>query len=385
MSTSSLGVLLVSGLRTHQESYAPNFRRDSRCHLVALTDETDISPLREELNRKYAESLGIPYIPNLEQALDDDAVDIVSICAEPERRARIAVRCAQAGKHLYLDKPLTPYLAAADEVVNAVEAQGVRSQMFSTIHQPWARRAKAIVDSGELGELVALHADCLFAKGPAGTAALGRPRQTSYPPTISNFVDAKAELYAMGVYALGLVLWLSQGQVESVYGRTANYFFAAHQKHDVEDLGFLVLNLRGGITATITGGRIGWASHAAGGANQVNLIGTERTLLIDAYTPRLEVHDSAPPWTAPVEHPDDPMGFWRSTTQQSGAQPKRAFIPLTTGDEQSGDESHFVDCILAEREPAMNARMAGMLTEVLLAGYKSAASDAVVHLPLPRP
>ena len=49
------------------------------------------------------------------------------------------------------------------------------------------------------------------------------------------------------------------------------------------------------------------------------------------------------------------------------------------------DASHFIDCIVEGRESGMNARQAAMLTEILLAGYKSAAEGVVVRLPLARP
>ena len=69
------------------------------------------------------------------KALARDDVHVVSICADPERRGRIVARCADAGKHVYIDKPVTPYLAHADAAVAAVERAGVRSQMFSSNHQ----------------------------------------------------------------------------------------------------------------------------------------------------------------------------------------------------------------------------------------------------------
>ena len=379
-----LGVLLVSGKLTHQENYSQQFRLDPRCRLAAVTDEADVPAQRAALNRELAQELDIPYWPDLDEALARADVDLVSVCAEPERRGRILAKCARAGKHLYIDKPMTPYLQVAREVVSAVEEAGVRSQMFSFIHQPWAQRAKQVVESGVLGELVAIHADCLFAKGPVGTARLGQPRRPHYPPLRFTFVDSKAELYALGVYALGMVYWLARRPVETVYGRTANYFFEAHQQNDVEDLGYLVMTLAGGLTATITAGRIGWSSHGGGGNNQVYLIGSRGSLLIDAYRPRLELYDPAPPWTPPAINPADPMGFWSSTQQEANTQPKRQFAPFYDMLPTKSDESHFLDCIIEGRESEMNVKTAATLTEILLAGYQSAATGQVVSLPLPR-
>src|SRR3972149_5675998 len=95
------GVLLVSGAQTHQENYARAFAEDPRAKLVALTDEPDVPDRRRSLNERLARALDLPVSPALSAALRREDVALVSICAEPERRGRIAVECARAGKHLY--------------------------------------------------------------------------------------------------------------------------------------------------------------------------------------------------------------------------------------------------------------------------------------------
>ena len=175
------GVLLISGLRTHQENYASLFQSDSRCRIIAMSDEPDVGRERAEWNRMLAEEFNIPLVPDLDEALQMPGVDIVSVCAEPERRARVVAKCARAGKHVYIDKPMTPYLAAADDAVRAVEESGVRSQMFSFISKAWCRRARSIVDSGELGELEAIHADWLFGKGPTGFGRSDEEARSAIP------------------------------------------------------------------------------------------------------------------------------------------------------------------------------------------------------------
>ena len=378
------GVLLVSGLRTHQENYGSLFQSDPRCRLVALSDEPDVGGERAKWNRALADEFDIPLVPDLEEALRMPGVEIVSVCAEPERRGRVVAICARAGKHVYIDKPMTPYLATADDVVRAVEESGVRSQMFSFISKAWCRRARSIVDSGELGELEAIHADWLFAKGHPGTADLTKKRVQPYPCERFSFVDSKAEFYAIGVYALGLVCWLARDRVRSVYGCTRNYFFDAHQKNGQEDFGFVSLQLESGLVATVTGGRIGWTSHPDSGENKVYLIGSKGSLCIDGNRMRLETSSNSAPWTPPEAHPGDPMGFWSSTNQEVGANPKESWAILPLEADEPNDANHFVDCIENEEESEMNAAAAAHLTEILLAGYKSAATGEVVDLPLKR-
>src|SRR5262249_53487228 len=153
------------GDHTHQEMYAPAFAADRRCALVAVTDEPGVDARRRRLNERMAKRLKIPHIPDLEKALQQKEVTLVSLCAEPERRGRSAVRCAEAGKHLYLDKSLEPTRAGAGAIVQAVKKARVKSHMFSFVSQPWARRGKEAFDKGTAGKLLAAHADCFFAKG----------------------------------------------------------------------------------------------------------------------------------------------------------------------------------------------------------------------------
>lgn len=377
------GVLLITGMRTHQENYAPLFAADSRCRLIAVADESDVPTQRADWNKKFASETNLPYIPDLDKALSREDVDIVSVCAEHERRGRVAVKCAQAGKHLYLDKPMTCSVADADAVVTAVEKSGVKSQMFSFIHAPWAQEARQIVESGLLGEIVALHCDVMFSKGYTGTAPLGKPRKQDPYPKRFTFIDSKRELRATGVYAVSLIRWITGARVRTVFGITANYFFAEHVRNDVEDFGVLALTLDGGITATVACGRIGWMSHPSGGPGRLQIIGTKSSITVDACRPRVEVYADEPPWTPPPVDPSDPMSFWSSTQRATDTKPRKVWVPFYMK-ESANDVSRFIDCIESNRESEMSAKVAAEVVEVLMAGYVSAAKGDAVSLPLPR-
>lgn len=376
------GILLVTGSHTHQELYAPAFAADRRCRIVAVTDEADVPAARRRLNERLADALGVPHEPDLGKALARPEVQVVSVCAPPERRGRIILRCAAAGKHLYLDKSLAPTLAQADAIVAAVGKAGVRSQMFSFITAAWAREAKRLLTEKRLGTLRAVHADVLFAKGHPGSARLGSPRKEEYPPGRHQQVEAKRELDNVGVYPVSLVRWLTGHMFRTVYGVTANYFFAEYQKHDVEDFGLLSCTLEDGTPVTIAAGRTGWTSHPAGGVSRVVLMGSERTAVVDANRPRLEVYTDETPWVPPNVNPADPMGFWVSTQEEVHLRPKRTWVPATPP--AASDASYFLDCLDAGRESEMSVAEAALTTEVLLAGYRSASSGEVVTLPLPR-
>lgn len=376
------GVLLITGSHTHQENYALFFTGDPRCKVIALTDEKDIDDRRRRLNERLARELGIPYIADLDDALKRDDVNLVCLCAEPDRRGRIALRCAAAGKHLYLDKSLVPQLEEADALREAVARHKIKSHMFSFISQPWAREAKQLVESGKLGKLQAIHADCFFAKGYLGTADLKKRRKEKYPPKNHQVIEAKREFDNVGIYPITLISWLTGKAFQSVYGATENYFFIEHQKHDVEDFGLLAGTLTGGMPVTIAAGRFGWTSHPSGGVNHLLLIGTEGVAVVDMNRPRLEIANDDKPWMPPNVNPDDPMGFWSSTQAAMHLRPKTAW--QTFGPVARTDGAYFLDRLDDGKDSELSVKEAAAAAEVLCATYLSAARGEVVSLPMKR-
>jgi len=372
------GVLLVAGGHTHQENYATEFAADRRCRLIGVTDERGVPKRRRALNEKLARSLGIPYFPDLAGALTRDDVHIVSICAEPERRAGVIIRCAEAGKHLYLDKPLAASSEEAEAVVAAIRKAGVVSQMFSQVRTPAAARLRKLLDGGALGDVRAVHFDLTFAKGPAGTAPIEKPRAESDRPRQFELADSKRELFNVGVYPLVLLDWLLGERVRRVRAVTANYFFAEHRRNDMEDFAVVLLELDGGAIATLAVGRTGWRSHPMGGLNRTCVIGTKGVASIDAYRPRWEVWGDELPWLPPRTDPQDPMGFWRSTLEESGAAPKQAW--LTPPSTDTSDAAYFLDCIQQGRPSDVSAEVGAAAVKTLMAAYQSAATGRFVFL-----
>jgi predicted dehydrogenase len=62
-----------------------------------------------------------------------DAVDAVAFAVPPHVQVPLAIRAAEAGKHLLLEKPISLSVDEADKMVAAVEASGVASVVFFTL------------------------------------------------------------------------------------------------------------------------------------------------------------------------------------------------------------------------------------------------------------
>ncbi|MEZ6047003.1 MAG: Gfo/Idh/MocA family oxidoreductase [Planctomycetaceae bacterium] len=373
------GVLLVGGMQSHLENYGEDFANDSRCRLIALTDEAGVSSRQQRLNQQLADHFQIPYWKDLDESLRHTEIDLVVICVEPERRARVAMRAAQAGKQLYIDKPLCTQPDEAAQLLEIVTTNQTLTQMFSLVRHPIALQARQALSKPEFGDLLGLHCELMFAKGIGGTADLSQPRLEKENPTRFSFIDSKRELFCVGLYPLVLFEWLMDSPAVTVFAHTSNYFFREHQRNDVEDFAMLQLTYANGVEATITAGRSGWSSHPSHGIHQLDLVGSGKTISLDAFEPRLEIYSDAPAWRQPDEgHPEDPMGFWSSTVSEAGVKPKQSWLTLESSPQS--DAACFLDSLDQQQQSDVPVRLGAHVVQVFQAAYQSAARGAAVSI-----
>jgi predicted dehydrogenase len=89
--------------------------------------------------------------------LTHPAVDAVSITSPNFMHREMAVAAAEAGKHIWIEKPVGRSVVETRAVVAAVEAAGVRSIVGLNYRQsPAAQHARNLVAAGVIGELTRL-------------------------------------------------------------------------------------------------------------------------------------------------------------------------------------------------------------------------------------
>ena len=118
--------------------------------------------------------------------------DAVAFAVPPDVQAALAVRAADAGRHLLLEKPLATTLPDAERLAAAVDRSGVRTQLVLTIrYRPEVRDALARVDPGQVRYVRASY---------LGSGALpGSPFATSW-----RREDPRAELLDVGPHTVDL-------------------------------------------------------------------------------------------------------------------------------------------------------------------------------------
>ncbi|MGC9361417.1 MAG: Gfo/Idh/MocA family protein [Candidatus Syntrophosphaera sp.] len=101
--------------------HANKFERISRCRLMGLYDSRP-----ERLKEKSAE-LGVTAYPSYEKLLQE--VDAVDIAATTTAHYELAKKALEAGKHVFIEKPITSELGQAEELVSLAAEKGLKIQV----------------------------------------------------------------------------------------------------------------------------------------------------------------------------------------------------------------------------------------------------------------
>ena len=290
MSDRIYDVLLVSFSRhSHQASFVPAFKENPRIRIIGVADDENIENELSSLNRKWAAQLRVPYYEGIKTAIERPEVDIVSIGHEIERRAEIAIIAANAGKHLWIDKFIGANRAECQSVVDAVVTAGVKSIIPSYIYNDLVSQSSKLMETGRLGELIAMHIEILFGIGIPKPIPLESRKANFLEAGRWKFPDIKREILTVGAYAVALVQQFFE-PITEIYGQGGAFFFPEHAAHGADDFGTISLVDKSGRIATISAGRNGVASHSAGGPNQAFFFGSHGTGRVDGKRPGIEAH-----------------------------------------------------------------------------------------------
>lgn len=104
---------------------------------------------------KWAGEFGFArWTTHWQEIIEDPRVHLVDITTPNHLHAEMAIAAAQAGKHIYCEKPLATTSADAASIVAAVEKSGVITIVgFNYLKNPAQAFARQLIESEELGEV----------------------------------------------------------------------------------------------------------------------------------------------------------------------------------------------------------------------------------------
>jgi predicted dehydrogenase len=124
-----------------------------RSVVVAGADPDELA-----LDRFREENGGRPFTTaNFQALLDRPDVDAVAICSPDYCHEGQALAALEAGKHIFLEKPMAITTEGCDRILRAWQASGKRMMIgFNMRYMNIFRTMKEIVDSGAIGEIRAV-------------------------------------------------------------------------------------------------------------------------------------------------------------------------------------------------------------------------------------
>jgi len=278
-----------------------------------------------------------------EEVITAKDVDIVCVLVEPSLAFDVIRRCAEAGKHIFRDKPMVLTAGEANRVVEAVERAGVRMAVgwgAFRFNPPYGE-LRAKVAEGAIGEVVAATFLMPWGGGPLAGFTCSKDHHDRY---------GGGEVHNFAGYALAYLRWLlgAERPIRRVWAQMAAFFYPDYVAAGNEDLASLSFEFDGGPVASVVTGRL---PAACGEVCELAVVGTRGTLRLSGYTSASRLVAGAP---SRVDYGQSGMG------------------PLA---------ADFVRAIREGRRPAIDHREGRAIHLALLAAYESARAGRAVELP----
>lgn len=201
-------------------------------------------------------------------------IDAVSVCLPNYLHAPVAIEALQAGKHVLVEKPMAPSVAAAEAMI-ATAAEYARTLAVSMNYRwtcaPETMYLKRLIERGKLGTVYYIRSVSL--------------RRRTFPRDHTSwFTDKKRSggggLMDMGPHMLDLAMWLAD-DFSPVLASGVTYT-AIMVETDVDDLASALVHLKGGATIALEST---WASFTRP-ALSVSVFGTRAGAMLDLTAPQ---------------------------------------------------------------------------------------------------
>ncbi len=190
-----------------------------------------------ESRREFSQKTGIKVVSSYGRVLKDREIDAVILATPHSLHWKQIVQAAKAGKHVYVEKPITLTRRTAEKAVEACRAAGVTlgvgfNRRFAPAYLEMLRRVRA----GEIGNV--LHVEAQHS-GPTG-----------YRLKAGNWRATRAEapggaMTARGIHALDCMIHIA-GPVSTVYAYSDRRELPAEV--ELDDTTSMLLRFKSGAT-----------------------------------------------------------------------------------------------------------------------------------------
>jgi len=279
---------------------------------------------------------GVAVAEELDAALGDSEVDAVVVAVDAPAHYKLAKAALQAGKHTYVEKPLTLSTVKAVELAELAEAEGVKLMVGHLLeYHPAVEYMKKMIDTGAVGDPLYLY----FQRINLGIVRKAENAWWSLAPH-----DISVACYLFGAKPV-----------------TVSASGHAYLQQGVEDVVFANLKFADGRMAHV---HVSWLDPHK--IRKVTLVGSEKMVVFDDMdaSEKIRVYDKG----AVVKSVNS---YVEAITLRTGD----VLIPKIPGGEPLRLEcQHFIDCIAGDTAPRSDGADGVRVVKALEAGSASLAA-----------
>ena len=290
----TITLAMVGGAHIHAPDFANRMKLDENVHTKYVWDPNP------ETARARQEVTGGQIAGSPEIIFRDPEVDGVVITSQTKMHTDLVFPAVNAGKHLFVEKPLGMNGDEATEIASAINNAGVIFQTGYFMRSSGVnQKVRSLVQSGALGDITRLrlsnvHSGVIGGWFDTDWRWMTEPDQAG----VGAFGD-------LGSHVFDLLLWFMEGDkpkactgyIDSVIGRYP----------DSDEYGEGMVTFESGAVATVAAG---WVDHA--NPNQIEISGTKGHLRVTngnlyLQIPEMNLEASEPftdlpeSWKHPVE------------------------------------------------------------------------------------
>lgn len=192
-------------------------------HAVCTRTQSKLDDVaeRHQVPRKYTD---------YRRLLEDPEIDAVSIVTMWDEHVAPALAALEAGKHVFLEKPMASTLQDCQAIVAAAKrARGSFMVGHICRFNPRYAAAKREIESGKLGRIVSLY------------SRRNIPAWVTY-----EILNKIGPIMGDGVHDTDLMLWFTGDRIKTAYAQTLNL-----RGRKYPDLGWTMYRFAGGAIATL--------------------------------------------------------------------------------------------------------------------------------------
>ncbi|WP_257348888.1 Gfo/Idh/MocA family protein [Pseudalkalibacillus decolorationis] len=320
---------IISFAHMHALAYAQYLVKHPGAELAGIWDAD------EQRGNKMAKQFESNFYVDLDELLETD-IEAVIICSENTNHKEHVLKAASYKKQILCEKPIATEVVDATAMIKACEENDVILQVAYPVRfAPAIKKVKAIVQSGKLGEIIAVNATN-HGQMPGGWFV---EKELSGGGSATDHI----------VHIMDLLRWMLKDEVKNVYAEFDTRFYDI----DVEDCGSVMLELESGTIVSIDPSWSRPETFPTWGDVTLKIVGTEGTVTVDAFKQHSILYN-------------DKEG---KIQQQPWAE-----------DMDEALVNDFIDCVKTRRKPFITGNDGLRTLEVVKAAYRSNELKQVVVL-----